>query len=92
MFNFFVNCFNGFRGYAATAIAAVAIGVGLMIAPDAVFAQSGTVTIDTSLISWSGLGTSILTALGNVLVIVVGIGLSVGVAWAGYKFIRYRAL
>jgi hypothetical protein len=56
------------------------------------FAQSGTPTIDTTIVSWSGVATSIITALGTPFLAMIGIGLSFAVAYAGYKFIRYRAM
>jgi hypothetical protein len=66
--------------------------VGAVLSSTAVFAQGGSPTIDTDIVSWSGVGTAIITALGTPFLAMIGIGLSFAVAYAGYKFIRYRAM
>jgi hypothetical protein len=66
----------------------------LAFSPDFVFAQAVTPeTISTdNLVSWTGLSNSILNTLKVPFAAMVGIGLSFAIAYAGYKFIRYRAL
>ncbi|MDR2406897.1 MAG: hypothetical protein LBE13_02120 [Bacteroidales bacterium] len=93
-FNAFSKSLFDAMKYAASVLFVFALtSVALFAGESGEASSSGqSISIDSSLINWSGLSTSILSAITVPIAAAIGIGLSVALVMWAYRIFRWKAM